>query len=524
MPKAKQSLNDLLYDIKRIEEHRETLSEKKIRKIYKQLMKELNAFIGDEYVKHADEQGVLVYTSLKDRSRQARFLEEVVAKVDSITPELKKEIMGLVEATYTNCYKGMEKAVAAASNTEELAAAMGGSLVKPEVLKQSLNNNISKLTLPNVLEKHRQEIVYNIKQELTIGLLNGDRYEKMARRLTDKLDISYKKATNIVRTESHRNIESGLFDCAENIAQSVDGSGMVFVCTWRTMQDERVRPNVVRKTKKGWKHYKSKNKANHVKMEGVTIRVGDKFKLEEGVYTKYPSQSGKARHDCNCRCFLEYDVMTEEEFANVNANAKTTVAKATITTEKGVANSNESDIIKSIDVDDYNVVTYGKNISEDVSKTIFNTMKQCETDGNFIISEIKAISIEKTEHGTPVLQIEPLQNGLLQLNLNTDKLAGKTLKEIDEMFINTKGTVVNSLGEALIHESGHAKSVFGKDVDEIKAFYDELSNIHIKGISEIAYSDGAECLAEIEVLRSRGVEISSEAMAFYEKYMGRKYK
>ena len=34
MPKSKQSLNELLYDLKRIEEHREKLSEEKIRKIY----------------------------------------------------------------------------------------------------------------------------------------------------------------------------------------------------------------------------------------------------------------------------------------------------------------------------------------------------------------------------------------------------------------------------------------------------------------------------------------------------------
>ena len=341
MPKSEQSLNNLLYEVKRIEEHRKILSEKKVRKIYMQLMKELNAFIGEEYVKYANEQGVLAYSTLRDRARQARFLEEVVAKVDSITPELKSEIMGLVETTYTKCYEGMGKAVASASSTEELASAMNGSLVKPEILKQSLNNNISKLTLPHVLEKHRQEIVYNIKQELTIGLLNGDRYEKMVRRLTDKLDISYKKATNIVRTESHRNIESGLYDCAENIAQSLEGSDLVSVCIWRTMKDERVRPNVRRKTKSGWKTYKSKNGADHVAMEGKTIRVGDFFVFPDGVKTKCPSKSGEARHDCNCRCFLE------EEFAKINANSKTTIAKVTRITEKGVENSNESGIISA---------------------------------------------------------------------------------------------------------------------------------------------------------------------------------
>ncbi len=346
MPKAEQSLNELLYDLKRIEEHRETLTEKKIRKIYKSLMKELNAFVAEEYFLYADGKGVLSYATFQEKAREARFLEEVVKQVDGITPEIKKEMMKLVEETYTNCYQGMGNAVKKASNTEMLAKAMTDTTLRPEVLKQAFNNNISKLTLPQVLEKHRQEIIYNIKQELTIGMINGDRYEQMARRISDKVDISYNKATNIVRTESHRNIESGLFDCAENIAQSVDGSGLVYVAIWRTMKDERVRPNVRRKTKKGWKTYKSTNGADHQKMEGKTIRVGDFFEFSDGVKTKCPSKSGVARHDCNCRCFLEYDVMTEEEFAKLNSNSKITI-KITTTTEKAVANSDKSGIINS---------------------------------------------------------------------------------------------------------------------------------------------------------------------------------
>ncbi len=346
MPQSKQSLNELLYDLKRIEEHREILTEKKIRYIYKSLMKDLNAFIAEEYFLYADGEGVLSYATLQEKSREARFLEEVVKQVDSITPQIKTEMMKLVEETYTNCYNGMANAVKNASNTKKLAEIMTDTTLRPEVLKQAVNNNISKLTLPNVLEKNRQEIIYNIKQELTIGMINGDRYEQMARRISDKVDISYNKATNIVRTESHRNIESGLFDCAENISQGIEGSGLVYVAIWRTMKDERVRPNIRRKTKKGWKTYKSKNGANHQKMEGATIQVGDKFELEAGVTTKCPGKSGVARQDCNCRCFLEYDVMTEEEFRKLNKNANST-AKIT---EKTVVNFNDSDIIKLDDI------------------------------------------------------------------------------------------------------------------------------------------------------------------------------
>ena len=190
----------------------------------------------------------------------------------------------------------------------------------------------------------------------------------------------------------------------------------------------------------------------------------------------------------------------------------------------GVANSARSGIIKSIDVDDYELVTYGKNIQQEVSNVIISTMSQCENKGGFVISEISTDVTTTSTHGTAVLQIEPMPNGLLRLNINADFLSGKTLQEIDDIFANSNNTVVNSLQEAVIHESGHAISIKGKSLGEIAALYDELGKIHLDGVSKIARDDGAECLAELEVLRSRETPVSRELEEFYNKYMGRKYK
>lgn len=151
-------------------------------------------------------------------------------------------------------------------------------------------------------------------------------------------------------------------------------------------------------------------------------------------------------------------------------------------------------------------------------------MTKCETEGGFVISEIVAKSIPPTQDGTPVLQIEPLSNGLLQLNLNTDILSGKTLEEVNQLFADSDISIVDSLKEAVIHESGHAKSIFGKRSDEIKKFYDDLKKLKIEGISDIALKDGAEALAELEVLRTRGENVPQKLIDFYEENMGRKFK
>ena len=221
-------------------------------------------------------------------------------------PDISKEIQKLIDTVYENCYIGMVEAVNKAYDLSALN-------VRPEVMKSALANNVEKLTLPALLEKNRKEIVYEIKQTVSIGLMNGDRYDTMSRKLVEKLDFSYGKANNVVRTETHRNIEAGLMDGAVETQKALSGSGLIHTATWRTMEDERVRPQHRYHTKTGWKTKRS-GKADHTKMEGVTIMVGDKFKLEPNVYAPCPGMSGTARNDCRCRCFLEYDLMTLEEW------------------------------------------------------------------------------------------------------------------------------------------------------------------------------------------------------------------
>ena len=213
MPKSETSLKELLYDIRRIEQHREKLSENKIRAIYRTLMKDLNAFLADEYIKYSDKGGRFYFSYLDAQNKRAKFLEEIVEHIDNISPSLKKEMLSLIDDTYQKSYDGMINAFKNADMPEKFKAASEAIDVNPDVIKQAVNNNISKLTLPTVMEKHRQEIIYQIQQTLNIGLMNGDRYETLAKKISERVDVSYNKAINIARTETHRVQESGLILC-----------------------------------------------------------------------------------------------------------------------------------------------------------------------------------------------------------------------------------------------------------------------------------------------------------------------
>ena len=244
-------------------------------------------------------------------------------------------------------------------------------------------------------------------------------------------------------------------------------------------------------------------------------------KLEKN-FSHYSSKLKRQESELNSFC-KKTGLLKDNSRSQTYGFGRSTAQKAVWRKKKTVAKSAENSIIKSIDIDDFEVVTYEKNFNAEVSKVIIDTMSKCESEGGFIISEIVAKSLPKNDKGTPVLQIEPLSNGLSQLSLNTDILPGKTLDKINQIFANSKLSIANTLEEAVWHESGHAKTIFGMRSEDVKKLYDELSKIHIEGISIIAYDDGAEALAELEVLRKRGVKVSKEWMQFYEKYIGRKY-
>lgn len=467
MPKSETSLNELLYDIRRIVEHREKLTIRKIEAIYHSLEKDLNAFIANVYVTYADEEGRLYISYLDAKNRRARFLQEIVENVDSISVPLKNQIMSLVEETYTKSYEGMLKAFEKAYSETEFEYVSKDIAVNPNVLKQALNNNISKLTLLAVMEIHRNEIIYQIQQELNIGLMQGDRYERMAKRISERVGVSRSKAMNIVRTETHRNVESGFMDCAERLQKGLDGSDLIYAATWRTMKDERVRPQIRRKTKKGWKTSFSKSGANHMKMEGVTVKAGELFDLGNGVKAKAPSKSGMAAHDCNCRCFLEYNLMTAEEFAKATGKSAAVGLTSgsddidymskfnpTFSDEKVLTTGNLSIRTKTVSNSKFKMFT---DIDADrKNKAVRLTEKnliavQKSLPENFEMPSIAVVDFNKHKLNTYAIGGYDKNTGIMYINSRYDT------KEKVLAFVNSsRGRFANTTEYApILHELGH---------------------------------------------------------------------
>lgn len=101
-----KELDELLTEVRRIEEHRTKGAEGEIRKTYQKLLKELNNNLAEKYVLYA-EKDMLTYSILQKNGAYARFLEEVEQKVASIAPEVRRTIRKTIEQTYEATYNGL---------------------------------------------------------------------------------------------------------------------------------------------------------------------------------------------------------------------------------------------------------------------------------------------------------------------------------------------------------------------------------------------------------------------------------
>lgn len=322
MPSNK-TLEHYLRQLRLIEEHREKWCEENVRRHYRDLMEDLQEFLGVQYAQLAVDDK-LTYEILHSKAKYARFLEEVEERIDKFSPQAAQDIRNTVQLTYEKAYEGMVKAVENCNSYEDLKINLTGlRSTTPDVIKNVVQNKF----MEQALEKNHKSLIYNIRQQIGIGLSQGDRMSTMAKRLSTQVEGGYKKAMLIARTEVHRAREAGYQDSSERLSQVLkdNNSDYVMIKTWKTMQDMSVRPYRM-KGKKGKKTFVKGKGPDHIKMHGKFVLVEEEFELEPGVTAKSPGQSGVAGHDCNCRCRLSRDLITKAKYEELTGK-KLTIEK-----------------------------------------------------------------------------------------------------------------------------------------------------------------------------------------------------
>ena len=221
-----------------------------------------------------------------------------------------------------------------------------------------------------------------------------------------------------------------------------------------------------------------------------------------------------------------------------DVKVKENTAKPEDVYNSSIDKSGESGIIKAITIKDFDAADKGGVISDECKDVIISTLKSQGV--SYVYDDVKIICIPRDEEG----RIEPLRTNAISrprypkvvLEVNEEALAGKSMEKIDEMFALQDYSVANSLEEAIIHESAHAKVIDGRSYEEyeeidtelkgykftepIAARADKKSLRDLAGeISEYAQKDGLECISECHVKLSRGETIPAELKELHDRFI-----
>jgi len=249
------------------------------------MLKEIRAALQKAYDRYSLADGSLTYSQMARYGR----IDILNADIEEITRKYTGRVAGEIRSglrkTVTTSFEGTRGAL------EEAAGRKIRGILKPEIISEILQNPISGLSLNEHLAVRRYETITTIRQEMTRGLVRGDRYRDISSRLQNSLEIDAGKATRIVRTEAHRCMEAGKKVSLDNAANQ----GVELRKWWKDSADERVRS--------GHRHMGKKySKENAIPYDEDFVND-----LTGGT-GPHPGALGTAEDDINCRCIMVIEI------------------------------------------------------------------------------------------------------------------------------------------------------------------------------------------------------------------------
>lgn len=207
-------------------------AESDLEKVFAKRLQTILFSVSEMYRKH-EKNGELSFTDL---NKHNRFQKEMKLIADTLTKDyshIVKVMQETVEQQYVTKYLMTAYLVemAVTDGTE-----MGFSIPSLPTIKQALLNPIEFLTLPKIMEQHRNDIVRKINIEIAQGLIAGEGYATIAKRIEKQVGFASKKARLVARTEAGR---SRSIAAEKVLEEASEYAKMTKV--WASMLDHRVR-------------------------------------------------------------------------------------------------------------------------------------------------------------------------------------------------------------------------------------------------------------------------------------------
>lgn len=251
-------------------ERRQKQYEKELLSAYQKSLKEIRSQIALAYEKYGGD-----FAEMQKYNRLTNLEKQIAKEIGKLTSKnamtLKKGIGETFEDSYYRTAYVIEK---------EVQAKLGYSLLNKKSIESAINNPLDRVGFLQRNRDNQQRLTRQLKEQLTQGLIQGESYQKTAKRIKERMDVGATNVQRIANTEMHRAQSQGRLDSLIHANEK----GVKMRKRWISSLDGSTRDS-------------------HQDLDGVTIPLDENFEGEEGSGPA-PGQMGSAAEDINCRCTM----------------------------------------------------------------------------------------------------------------------------------------------------------------------------------------------------------------------------
>ena len=253
--------------------------ELEILRAYKATLKVVRADLAEVYAKYSKGDKL----TLADMSR-ARRLNNLEEQITNQVGLLHTNAQVLIEDMSGSVYQqSFYKTIYAVERGVKTEISFG--MLDSRAVEAMVQAPINGLKLSQRLTARRDQVLAEIRSELTQGLILGEGYGPMAARIKDILDGDATKAITTARTEGHRVQSEGILEAGE----AAQEAGLIMEKVWDATLDGKTRPQ-------------------SQEMDGQTVAMDEDFTFPDGTTAAGPGLSGVEEYDINDRCVPRFQV------------------------------------------------------------------------------------------------------------------------------------------------------------------------------------------------------------------------
>jgi SPP1 gp7 family putative phage head morphogenesis protein len=252
---------------------------------YQASLKEIRGDIALVFEKYGGE-----YTEMVKYNRLANLEKDIADEIRKLTGKnavtLKNGTAGAFEDSFYRVGFAIETDL---QETLKLQAKLRFGMLSPKTIEAAVNNPLDRVGFLQRAKDNQARLTRQLKEQLTQGLIRGDSYQNVAKRIKERMDVGATNTLRIAQTEMHRcHVEGRLAGF-----QQAERAGVEMDHIWTSTVDNRTRDM-------------------HADMDGrkadAVVDGRPFFSLPDGLTVEGPGLTGIPEHDINCRCGIRAEI------------------------------------------------------------------------------------------------------------------------------------------------------------------------------------------------------------------------